>query len=192
MAARVGITKDQVIKAGIQILRETNDPTAVSMSAIASKIGIRVQSMYAHIDGSSALQRELALFSLDVLAARLTEAAIGISGTQAVRAIIQEQLKFAIEQPGMFAASIFPPGSDSEIQKAIQKVNHPMHKVLEQEQIREPQLTHWSRLVLSTIYGFAMLHRDDQLTLPIPPQNSMTYLLDVLVTDIERELKHLH
>ena len=192
MAARVGITKDQVINAGIEILQENGDPNSVTMSAIASKIGIRVQSMYAHIDGSTALRRELALFSLNALATRLTKVAIGNSGTKAVRAIICEQLHFANEQPGMFAASIYPPGNDKEMQEAIQRVNYPMYKVLEQAQIGEPRLTHWSRLVLSTIYGFTMLQRDHQLTLPVVPEESMEYLVDVLVKDIEKELTDMH
>ena len=191
MAARVGITKTQVVNAGIEILKENNDPNSVTMSAIASKIGIKVQSLYAHVDGSTDLRRELALFSLNALELRLTEVAIGTSGIKAIRALIQAQCNFATEQPGMFSASIYPPGNDNEIKKAIERVNHPMHKMLEQAKIGEPQRTHWSRLVLSTIYGFTMLRRDRQLTLPVAPDQSMEYLVSVLVNEIEKELIHI-
>ncbi|MEE2682530.1 MAG: TetR-like C-terminal domain-containing protein [Actinomycetota bacterium] len=187
MAARVGITKDQVVSAAIKLLNETGKPEQVSMSAVASSLGIRVQSMYAHVNGSAGMQRELALFSLYELASRLTEAAIGISGVPAIRAILRAQLDFALEHPGMFAASIYPPRKDHEVQLAIEQVNFPMVKVLEGTKIEEPNLTHWNRLVLSTIYGFAMLHRDGQLTLPVPPQASADHLIEVLVKELGME-----
>ena len=131
------------------------------------------------------------MFSLNALEIRLTEVAIGTSGIKAIRALIQEQFNFATEQPGMFAASIYPPGNDNEILEAIERVNHPMHKMLEQAKIGEPQRTHWSRLALSTIYGFTMLRRDRQLTLPVAPDQSMEYLVSVLVNEIEKELIHI-
>ena len=76
MAARIGISKTNVIDTAFGILEETQSIQLVSMTAVAARLGIRVQSLYAHIDGSTGLKRELALRSLEKLAQDLNQAAM--------------------------------------------------------------------------------------------------------------------
>ena len=73
MAARIGISKTNVIDTAFGILEETQSIQLVSMTAVAKRLGIRVQSLYAHIDGSTGLKRELALRSLEKLAQDIPE-----------------------------------------------------------------------------------------------------------------------
>jgi len=73
MAARIGISKTNVIDTAFGILEETQSIQLVSMTAVAARLGIRVQSLYAHIDGSTGLKRELALRSLEKLAQDIPE-----------------------------------------------------------------------------------------------------------------------
>ena len=167
MAAPIGISKTQVIDAAEQILTEKGNIADISLSEVADKTGIRVQSLYAHVDGMNGLRREIALRSLDQLAHTVTDAALGRSGLTAVEAILQAQLTFAITRPGFFAATIHPPGDDQELGDAIAAVQRPLDLVLERLGIADPEKTHWTRLVLSSIYGYSLLSRDQQLTLPV-------------------------
>ena len=185
MAAPIGISKTQVIDAAEQILTEKGNIADISLSEVADKTGIRVQSLYAHVDGMNGLRREIALRSLNQLAHTVTDAALGRSGLTAVEAILQAQLTFAITRPGSFAATIHPPGDDQELRDAIAAVQRPLDLVLERLGITDPEKTHWTRLVLSSIYGYSLLSRDQQLTLPISPENSSQYLVSVLVSQLE-------
>ena len=185
MAAPIGISKTQVIDAAEQILTEKGNIADISLSEVADKTGIRVQSLYAHVDGMNGLRREIALRSLDQLAHTVTDAALGRSGLTAVEAILQAQLTFAITRPGSFAATIHPPGDDQELGDAIAAVQRPLDLVLERLGVTGPEKTHWTRLVLSSIYGYSLLSRDQQLTLPVSPESSGQYLVSVLVTQLE-------
>ena len=92
MAARLGLSKADVIDTAFELLEETQNVQAVTMTAVAARLGIRVQSLYAHVDGTQGLQREIALRSLQKLAQRLNQAAIGVAGIDAVRSVLQAQL----------------------------------------------------------------------------------------------------
>ena len=52
MAARLGISKADVIDTAFELLEETQNVQAVTMTAVAARLGIRVQSLYAHVDGT--------------------------------------------------------------------------------------------------------------------------------------------
>ena len=192
MAAPIGISKTQVIDAAEQILTEKGNLADVSLSEVAHKTGIRVQSLYAHIDGMNGLRREIALRSLDQLAHTVTDAALGRSGLNAVEAILQAQLTFAITRPGSFTATIHPPVDDQELRDAIAAVQRPLDLVLERLSITDPEKTHWTRLVLSSIYGYSLLSRDQQLTLPVSPESSGQHLIGVLVSQLEKLTQSRH
>jgi AcrR family transcriptional regulator len=187
MAARIGITKTQVIEAGISILEEKGKIEEVSLSAVAERTGMRTQSLYAHIDGMKGLRRELALYSLEKLAGAVVDAAMGRAGIDAVEAILQAHLSFALNQPGLFTATIHPPGDDLELQTAINSVSYPLDLVLERIGIEQPERTHWTRLFLSVVYGFSSLYKGAKLTLPVPPENSADHLIRVLICQLRAD-----
>jgi AcrR family transcriptional regulator len=188
MAARIGISKADVIDTAYELLEETQNVQAVTMTAVAGHLGIRVQSLYAHVDGTKGLQREIALRGLQKLAQCLNQAAIGVSGIDAVRSVLKAQFDFALTHPAEFAASIYPPGTDTQMLEAIEGVNYPMQKILHNAGIDDSVITHWNRLVLSTICGFSSLHQNGQLTLPVSTKDSMDYIINVLISDVEEKL----
>ena len=61
MAARRGVTTDQVVAAALAVLDEAGRVTDVRPAAVAKRLGIRSQSLYAHVDGGAGLRRLLAL-----------------------------------------------------------------------------------------------------------------------------------
>ena len=110
MAAPVGLDRQQVVDAGIQVLEERGRLDGVALSEVAARLGVRTQSLYAHVDGADGLRRQLALCGLRALAHELTSAAIGRAGSDAVEAIVRAYYRFANEHPGLYDASRRPPG----------------------------------------------------------------------------------
>lgn len=185
MAARVGVRREQVLDAAVAVLADRGRPDAVTLGAVASRLGIRAQSLYAHVDGSAGLRRGLALRGLDGLAAVVTEAAIGRSGAAAAEAIVSAQLDYATEHPGLFGAAIHPPGDDPDLRAAVDRVTRPLELVLTSLGFGREDRVHWIRTTLAAIYGFAMLRRDGQLTLDVDPDRSARHLVRVLVAQLE-------
>ena len=184
MAARIGLTRDDVVDAAVALLDEGARPEALTLGALARRLGIRPQSLYAHVDGADGLARALALRGLHELAERVTEAAIGRSGVDALEGIVRAQLAFAVGRPGLYAASIHPPGDDTELLVAIERVNRPLQAVLSSFGLDEREQIHSTRLILASVYGYALLRRDGQLTLAADADHTADRLVGMIVGQV--------
>ena len=185
MAARRGVTGDQVARAALEILDEVGDIDAVGPGMVAGRLGIRSQSLYAHVDGVDGLRRLLALRSLADLADAVTGAAVGRSGADAIDAVVRAHLGFAMTLPGRFSAAIHPPGDDPDLLVAVERVGRPVQTVLEMLGLDADERVHWTRLQLSLVWGFATLWRDGRLTLAPDPESTVDHLVAALVARLE-------
>ena len=129
MAAPVGLDPEQVVAAALEVLDERGRLDAVSLREVAGRLGVRTQSLYAHVDGADGLRHALALAGLDALTDVLTAAAIGRSGGDAVAAIVHAYYRFAVDRPGLYDATLQPPGDDEELGRAIAGVTRPLNLV---------------------------------------------------------------
>jgi AcrR family transcriptional regulator len=186
MAARIGLDRDDVVGAALTLLEERGPSTPVSLGDVAARLGIRTQSLYAHVDGAEGLRRELALHGLRELAERLNEAAIGRAGPDAVEAIVRAWLAFAAERPGLYAATLRPPGADPEIGAAMVSTMRPLMLVLASYGLTDDMATHWYRIIFAAVHGFATLRAEGKLTFPADPDETVTLMIDAFTSQLER------
>ena len=180
---RAGLTVATVVAAAAHLAdREGFD--AVTPAAVARTVGVRTPSLYAHVDGADGLRRALAVRALDALADRVTSAAIGRSGADAVAGIIRAYCAFADEEPGLYDATLLPPGDDPELGRAMASVGRPLNLVFASYGLDETEALHWYRIVFSAVHGFSGLRRDGLLTMPADPDET----LDRMVALFAREL----
>ncbi len=145
MAARVGLSRDDVVAEAIVVLDEVGAPSQVTMAGVAQRLGVRTQSLYAHVDNAEELARSIALVGLAELAAAVTEAAVGRSGPSALQAMVRAQLDFALDRTGLFCASLRPPGDDPELRDATGAVVAPFERVLGDMGVAGAAAVHWTR-----------------------------------------------
>ena len=189
MAARVGIDRELVIDIAVELLDAAGDVDAVPLSEVAARLGIRTQSLYAHVDGVEGLRRELALRGLDALARQLSDAAIGRAGRDALAAIVRAWLGFAAERPGLYAASLRAPGDDPDLRAAVAAAMRPLELVLHAHGLRGAAATHWLRMVFATVHGFATLRAAGLLTLPASPDQTVNRYVTMLGDQLEAETR---
>lgn len=189
MAAPVGLTREQVVDAAAAVLDEVGRLEAVALREVAGRLGVRTQSLYAHVDGADGLRRALAVRGLDALAERLSDAAIGRAGGDAIEAIVRTYLAFAEEHPGLYEASLRPPGQDAELAEAMARVTRPLNLVFESYGLDADAAVHWYRIVFASVHGFAVLRRDGLLTLPGDVDETLAHLIAALVHQIELEVR---
>jgi hypothetical protein len=126
---------------------------------------------------------------LESLADRLSDAAIGRAGADAVEAIMRAYLAFAGEHPGLYEASLRPPGEAPEVAEAMVRVTRPLNLVFESFGLDAEAAVHWYRIVFASVHGFAVLRRDGLLTLPGDVDETLTHLIAALVHQIEAEVR---
>ena len=185
MAARRGVTADRVAVAALAALDEAERVIDVRPSAVAKRLGIRSQSLYAHVDGAAGLRRLLALRSLDDLAEAVTTAAVGRSGRDAAEAVVRAHLSFALTSPGRFSAAIHPPGGDPDLEAAINRVSRPLQTVLQSLGLDDRPRVHWTRLQLAVTAGFASLVHGEQLTLAPGVDDTVEHLVAMLLGHLD-------
>jgi AcrR family transcriptional regulator len=188
MAAPVGITRDQVVDAAVAVLEQKGRVDAVALREVAARLGLRTQSLYAHVKGVDGLRHALALRAHEALAAHLASAAAGKTGADAVEAIVRAYYAFAVERPGLYDASLRPPGDDPEMLAATEAVTRPLNAVFESYGLDRAATVHWYRIVFAGVHGFAILQRDGLLTYPGDPQESLGRMIQAFVHQLEAEV----
>jgi AcrR family transcriptional regulator len=184
VGTKVGLDREQVVTAAAELLEAGGPPT---LAALADRLGVRTQSLYAHVDGADGLRRELALYSLARLTERLRTAAIGVAGRDAIAAIVGAYVSFAADHPGLYAASMRAPGDDPDLRAAIGDAMEPLNLVFASYGLDPSEASHWYRMVFSCVYGFAALRRDGLMTMPGDPEETVARIVRVFSDQLEQE-----
>ena len=186
MGVKVGLDREQVVTAAVELVEADPAGGPPTLGAVAARLGVRTQSLYAHVDGADGLRRQLALSALARLAERLRTAAIGVSGRDAIAAIVRAYVSFATEHPGLSAAAMRAPGDDPGLRAAIRATMEPLNLVFASYGLDATEASHWYRMVFSCVYGFAALQRDGLMTLPGDPDATLTRIVDVFSDQLDR------
>lgn len=184
MRTRRGLDKDTVVTAAAELVN-AEGIGALSLSRLAKDLGVRTPSLYNHVDGLPGLRRELALLSVHQLGERLTNAAIGKSGPQGLRAIAQAYREYIKEFPGLYQASLRASGSqeipDDELQEAEERVVKVALAVVESFGMYGEDALHAVRAVRSVVHGFATLEAEGGFGLPLDCDESFRRMIDMLI-----------
>ena len=187
MAARVGVSRQDVVARAVAMLDDGATTSEVTLVAIARELGIRPQSLYAHVDGADGLTRAIAVAGLASLAAEVAPAAIGRNGPAAVEAIVRAHADFALRRGVLYLATIQPPGSDAELHEAIDAVNRPLEIVLTSLGMAAAEQVHWTRLFLASLSGYLILRREGRLSIPVDPDETLERLINMVVGQLPVE-----
>lgn len=147
-----------VIQAAATIADSLGDINRVTLAEVAGHFGIKIPSLYNHVDGLAGLRREIALLGLRELTECLQAAAVGRSGEAALIAIAHTYRQFAKTYPGRYAASLEAPDpEDTELSAAAQKLLLLLVRVLESYHLNETDTVHVLRGFRSALHGFVTL-----------------------------------
>ncbi|MBV8950297.1 MAG: WHG domain-containing protein [Actinobacteria bacterium] len=189
MAARVGLDRGRVVDVAVELVERGAAGESPVLAEVAARLGVRTQSLYAHVNGVEDLRRELALRGLRALTARLTGAAVGRAGTDALDAIARAWLSFAGEHPGLYAASLRAPGQDPELREAVAAAMAPLQAVFRSWGLADDDAAHWYRTIFAAVHGFATLRSGGMFTLPVDVDETATRMIGMFVRGVERDAR---
>jgi AcrR family transcriptional regulator len=178
VAAGVGLDKPRVIEEAAALADEEG-ADAVTLAALASRLGVRSQSLYAHVEGLDGLRRDLAVLGQQSLADRLGRAVMGRAGEDALRSLCAAYAAFAAERPGLYACSQRAPGDDPQLATTSDAATEPWRAVLQSFGLSKPEIVHYHRALWAALHGFVTLRGQGLMTRTASPDRSFALMVDV-------------
>ena len=159
----------------------------LSLARVAEQIGIKIPSLYNHVDGLPGLRRELALRGGRELLDELRGAAVGRSGDHAVRAMAAAYRAYALAHPGLYAAlqRAPAPGDEEHGIVAAQMVGL-LRAVLAGYDLKDDDATHAIRALRSVLHGFVTLEGGGGFGLPLDRDESFSRLVELFIAGLRK------
>jgi AcrR family transcriptional regulator len=164
---RAGLTTLRVVEEAADVADEIGLPQ-LTLAAVAGRLGVRLPSLYKHVDGMSALQRLVAIQATTQLGVVLGRAAVGKSGIQAVGAMFHACRTWAKEHPGRYEATVRAPDpDDAEHNAAAESVVRVIFDVLSAYELRGDDVVDAVRALRATLHGFIALEQAGGFGMPV-------------------------
>lgn len=176
---RAGLSPERVVVEA-QVLSDEVGLEALTLAALADRLGVRQPSLYKHIAGSQALQRILAIRAKTELCDVLARATAGRSRGDAVTAMAVAYRRWAHEHPGRYAATVRPVPQDPEDAAASAAVVAVVLDVLAGYGLSGTAAIHATRAVRSALHGFVSLEVAEGFGLPADIDDSFELLVHTL------------
>ena len=189
MSPRAGLDAAAVVDVAAE-LADQDGLEQVTLTQLASALGVRAPSLYNHVAGLLGLRRALAVRGLQELNFRLGRAGLGQSGDAAVLAMAEAYRGFVREHPGLYAATVRSPRladpADAELLAAEQALLDTVLAVLGAYQLRGAAAVHAARGLRSAIHGFATLEAGEGFGIAVDVDESFRQLMQVVVAGLRR------
>lgn len=184
MARSAGITRERVVAVAAD-LADAVGLEALTLAQVAAQLGVRLPSLYNHVDGLAGLRRALAVLALRELGERMRDAAVGKSGDAAVLAIAQVYRGYVLAHPGRYAASVQAPDpADAELQELARALVGVALAVLEPYGLSGDEAIHAVRGLRSIIHGFVSLEQAGGFGLALDCDESFMRLLRAYIVGL--------
>ena len=187
MARSVGVTRERVVAIAAE-LADAHGLEALTLAQVAAALKIRLPSLYNHVDGLPGLRRELGLLGGRELLDRVSRAAIGKAGDDAMLALAQAYRDYIMAHPGRYAAIVHaPPADDAELQQISQSIIDVVLAVLAPYGLADDAAIHAVRGLRSIVHGFATLELAGGFGLALDRDESFLRLLRAYIAGLRAQ-----
>lgn len=184
--ARRPLDRSKVVAAAAEIA-DAEGLDKMTLTRVAAGLGVRQPALYRHIDGYDDLLRSLSLQGREILAQRLTDAAVGLSGDDSVAAVGHAWRAMVRDHPGIYAATDrYPCAGDAELEAAVERVLAVLGQTLRGYDLSPEDRVHAARTLRSAFHGFSHLESGDGHPLPHDPEDTFEHLVQLLCAGIHR------
>ncbi|MFT7710885.1 TetR/AcrR family transcriptional regulator [Clavibacter tessellarius] len=182
---RAGLSRDAVVARASEMLDDAGSGP-LQLQALAESLGVRVPSLYKHVDGMPGLQRGILLRGKAELAAELSRAAVGRSGADAVTRIAHAYRAWALAHPGRYALAMRAPApDDAEDGAASEALARVVYDALAGYDLRDDDLVDATRFLRSAMHGFVALETGGAFALAADRERSWERLVASVVAALE-------
>jgi AcrR family transcriptional regulator len=185
MTLRQRVDRAQIVHIAVTLADEMGFE-AVTLAAVAEKLGIRIPSLYHHVDGLPGLRSAVTLWAYQNLHTALQGAAVGKAGEDAVRAIANAYRAFGHAHPGIYTATLRAPSPDQpELQAAGQDIVNVVAQVLAHYSLEPTEMIHAVRALRSLMHGFVHLEISGGFKLAVDLDETFQRLIDLYLRGLK-------
>jgi AcrR family transcriptional regulator len=154
----------------------------LTLAAIADNLGVRIPSLYKHVNGMPAIQRGIAIAGKIKLSRALGQSAIGKSGDDAVAAMSIAYRKWARDHPGQYPMTVRAPLQDDEEDAAASNsLLTVVFTVLAGYDLHGDDAVDATRFVRAALHGFVALETGGGFGLPLDLERSFLRLVESVI-----------
>jgi AcrR family transcriptional regulator len=154
--ARAGITTDRLTATAIEVADELGFE-AVTISAVARRLGVKDPSLYSHVKNVRELKTLVTLRALEEMAGTAAAALAGRAGRDALIAFATTYRDYAKRYPGRYAAAQFDLDPETAAASAGPRHAQLSRAILHGYDLPEPARTDAVRFLGGAIHGFVAL-----------------------------------
>ena len=161
----------------------------LTLTRVAKQLGVRQPALYRHVESYQDLLRLLSLRGRENLAAALSEAAIGVSGDEAVAAIGMAWRSAVRANPGLYEATDrYPCAGDEELEEAVERIVDVIGQALVGFELDGDHRVHAARALRSAFHGFCHLEAGDGHPHPHDLDDTFDGLIGLLCAGIRSQV----
>ncbi|NTU85455.1 MAG: TetR/AcrR family transcriptional regulator [Chloroflexales bacterium] len=184
MARSVGLSCAQVVAVAAELADEHGLAT-LTLAQVAARLGVKLPSLYNHVDGLPGLRRDLAVLAVGELGEQLARSAIGRAGDAAVLAVARAYRAYVLAHPGRYAATVRAPAADdAELQRLSRRVVEVVVAVLAPYGLTDDDAIHAVRGLRSLAHGFATLEAAGGFGLALDRDESFERLVGAYIVGL--------
>lgn len=175
---RAGLTPDRVAEEAEAVADELG-LDALSLATVATRLGVRLPSLYKHVAGAEALRVHVAVRAKRELATVLARASVGRSGKDALRAMSLAYRSWAVQHPGRYAAGLRAPDpGDTQDREASAQLLGVVTDALHGYGLEGETAVDAVRALRAMLHGFVSLELAGGFGLPQSVDRSYERLVD--------------
>lgn len=177
---RAGLSRDRVVDLATAVVDDVGFDR-LSLAAVAERAGVRLPSLYKHIESLDGLRRDVAVRAVRELADTVTPVVAGRSGGPALRALASAYRDFGRRHPGRYAATVRAPAPDDPGHSAAaDAVLHVVLAVLDGYGLDGDDAVDAARALRAALHGFVTLEAAGGFGLPRDVDRSFDRMVDGL------------
>ncbi|MFG1920937.1 TetR/AcrR family transcriptional regulator [Cryptosporangium sp. NPDC048952] len=179
---RAGLTPAIVVAEAANLADEVG-LDKLTLAMVAQRLGVALPSLYKHVKGLDALRQHIAALASSELADDLAEAAVGRSGSDALRAMADAYRAYARTHPGRYPATTRAPDPDDpDHVRAGERALTTIYAVLSGYHLGGDDAVDATRALRSSLHGFVSLEADGGFGMPQDVDRSFHRLVTTLDT----------
>ncbi len=182
---RAGLTTDSVVATAAAML-DAAPNAELSLSRVARSLGVKTPSLYNHVTGLDDLRRRIAMQGIAELGDALRTAAMGRSGSNAVRQIATAYRAYARAHPGVYPLTQQARPDDPEYAALGRRTIEPAQIAL--RDLDGETTIHLVRAIRSALHGFVLLEANGGFGLDVDVDASFDDLVEMLAVVVDRRL----
>lgn len=176
--ARAGLSPTSVGAAAAELADEAGWER-LTLAALAARLGVRLPSLYKHIDSLDGLRRDVTVLAVSELGAAMSAAAVGRAGGDALRAVAAAYRDYGKAHPGRYAATVRAPAADDAQHTAsAESVLRVVLAVLAGYGLAGDDAVDATRALRAGMHGFVTLEAGGGFGMPLDVDRSYTRLID--------------